>query len=157
MNEIISPINLHQCGLCHSTANILFTSCGHSVHGRCIPAWPLSHCPMCSKVVSSIELLISEIEGDVISERPTRKGRWLNNEWEYVQHVESAFRRGNEYCYFVIHSADEEYFIMPGILPIGEAVKLKKFLCDVLQCGAPRLSTKIKTGKVTYQFLSTQH
>lgn len=41
-----------------------------------------------------------------------------------------------------------------GILPVREAVKISKFLRDILECSPGRLSSKFKTGKVCFLFPS---
>jgi hypothetical protein len=151
MTESESAYSPKVCHICkRRRSNITFLPCGHTIHARCVWSWPISKCAICAVPITSTELIICDIEGSSVFEHNSRKGRWVNHEIDYVTLVDTAFRRGNNQPLSPI--ALYLYDMCSGILPIGETVKVSKFLRDILECCPARLSSKYKTGKVLHTY-----
>lgn len=128
---------IKKCSLCQiRRADLLFATCGHCFHARCLWKVPLSACPVCNVAIvqGSVSILPIEnhfehLRGRDLNGKPgqLRQGRWHLHELMYAEEVIKLF--------------------MSGDLKVAENTKLCPFLCNLLLCSAERLSKKMKLGK----------
>lgn len=141
------------CAKCGSARpDVRFPCCGFRAHARCFVgagagcSWPCLVCPGCGQqggpaagAALPVEVALPEPfrrNGEAVAVSPeeldkTRGGRWPDAEVRLAEMVMEQFGAGG--------------------LPLKEGARLGIFLCNLLQCSAARLSSKLRTGKVRFQ------
>ncbi|GLE04938.1 hypothetical protein PINS_up013919 [Pythium insidiosum] len=109
-----------RCDCCKSCGAILeLDGCGHRFHPRCIYAYPVRQCELCSAPVSAVKIF------RVFKNTPNsmvRKGKWSADEHKYANMMMKQFQL--------------------GAFPLVDGLHLRGFIANLLQCDPLRVTKK---------------
>ncbi|KAJ0408969.1 hypothetical protein P43SY_002848 [Pythium insidiosum] len=115
-----SPEGSTRCDCCKSCGAILeLDGCGHRFHPRCIYAYPMRQCELCSTPVTAVKIF------RVFKNAPNsmvRKGKWSPDEHKYANMMMKQFQL--------------------GAFPLVDGLHLRGFIANLLQCDPLRVTKK---------------